>query len=108
MWTRGGLLARPRAAVVARRPRMRFLAIWPVTAALFAISPLLAPGSLSSTSLLTVLPFAGVLAIAAIGETLVIQQGGLDLSVPGGISLGAVVVSTYASGSNIGLWVIIA
>jgi ribose transport system permease protein len=89
-----------------RLPRPRFIAIWPVTAALFAISPLLAPGSLSRTSLLDVLPFAGVLAIAAIGETLVIQQGGLDLSVPGGISLGAVVVTTHASGSDTVLWVL--
>ena len=88
-----------------RMPRPRFVAIWPVTAALFAISPLLAPGSLSSTSLLDVLPFAGVLAIAAIGGTLVIQQGGLDLSVPGGISLGAVVVTIHASGSGEILWI---
>lgn len=92
----------------ARLPRPRFVAIWPVTAALFAISPLLAPGSLSRSSLLDVLPFAGVLAIAAIGETLVIQQGGLDLSVPGGISLGAVVVTTYAHSDNLGLWIILA
>jgi ribose transport system permease protein len=89
-------------------PRPRFIAIWPLTAVLFAISPLLAPGSLSSTSLLDVLPFAGVLAIAAIGETLVIQQGGLDLSVPGGISLGAAVITTYASDSDVALWVILA
>ncbi len=33
------------------------------------------------------LPFAAVLAIAAMGQTLVVQQGGIDLSVPGMISL---------------------
>jgi ribose transport system permease protein len=97
----------PRRAWI-RSARLRFIAIWPVTAVLFAISPLLASGSLSSTSLLDVLPFAGVLAIAAIGETLVIQQGGLDLSAPGGISLGAVVVTTHPHGSNIALWVALA
>jgi ribose transport system permease protein len=89
-------------------PRLRFIAIWPATAALFAVSPMLAPGSLSSTALLNVLPFAGVLAIATIGATLVIQQGGLDLAVPGGISLGAVVVTTHASGGNVALWVVLA
>ncbi|HEY8582232.1 MAG TPA: hypothetical protein VIL49_04770, partial [Capillimicrobium sp.] len=58
-----------------------FTAIWVVTALLFAISPLIADGALSKGSLNAMLPFAGVLAIAAIGQTLVIQQGGLDLSV---------------------------
>jgi ribose transport system permease protein len=92
-----------------RLPRPRFFAIWLVTAALFAISPLLASGSLSGSSLLTVLPFTGVLAIATIGQTLVIQQGGLDLSVPGGISLGAVMVTKYAGGGgNLVFYIVLA
>jgi ribose transport system permease protein len=41
-----------------------------------------------------------VLAIAAIGQTLVIQQGGLDLSVPGVISVAAVLVTKYPGGSD--------
>jgi ribose transport system permease protein len=69
-----------------------FVAVWIATALLFAISPLLASGSLSQSALQAMLPFAGILAIAAIGQTLVIQQGGLDLSVPGLFSLGAVLV----------------
>jgi ribose transport system permease protein len=40
------------------------------------------------------LPFAAVLAIAGLGQMLVVQQGGIDLSVAGGISL-AVVISTH-------------
>lgn len=60
------------------------------TAALFALSPVLAPGSLGSAPLLSMLPFAAVLAIAAAGQTLVVQQRGLDLSVPGMLALGAV------------------
>lgn len=71
-----------------------FVAIWIATALLFAISPLLASGSLSRDALEAMLPFAGILAIAAIGQTLVIQQGGLDLSVAGLFSLGAVLVVT--------------
>lgn len=81
-----------------------FLAIWPVTALLFVISPLLASGSLSHDSLTAMLPFAGVLAIAAIGQTLVIQQGGLDLSVPGTFSLGVVLVVVVPSGDPSKLW----
>lgn len=68
----------------------RSSAIWLVTAALFAVSPLVAPGSLATAPLLSMLPFAAVLAIAAAGQTLVVQQRGLDLSVPGMMALGAV------------------
>jgi ribose transport system permease protein len=46
------------------------------------------------------LPFAAVLAIAAIGQTLVIQQGGIDLSVPGVISLSVVLVTHIPNGDN--------
>ncbi|MCR1785255.1 ABC transporter permease [Nocardioides carbamazepini] len=60
------------------------------TALLFGLSPLVAPGSLGSAPLLSMLPFAAVLAIAAAGQTLVVQQRGLDLSVPGMLALGAV------------------
>lgn len=71
----------------------RYTAIWIATVALFAISPLIAPGSLGSAPLLSMLPFAAVLAIASVGQTLVVQQRGLDLSVPGMIALGAVLVT---------------
>jgi ribose transport system permease protein len=82
-----------------------FGAIWVATAVLFALSPLLAEGSLSGTAVEgTLLPFAGILAIAAIGQTLVIQQGGLDLSVPGTLSLGVVLAVTIPEGNNGELW----
>jgi ribose transport system permease protein len=71
----------------------RFGAVWWATAALFGFSPLLAPGSLGSSSLLSMLPFAAVLAIATLGQTLVVQQRGLDLSVPGSMALAAVLVT---------------
>jgi ribose transport system permease protein len=47
------------------------------------------------------LPFAAILAIAAVGQTLVVQQGGLDLSAPGMISLSAALV-TKAPGHDSG------
>lgn len=78
----------------------RFSAIWLATALLFAISPLLAPGSDSRSALLSTLPFAAILAIAAIGQTLVIQQRGLDLSVPGMITLATIIVTKYPSGAE--------
>lgn len=66
-------------------------------AILAAVSPLLASGSLSSSALLSMLPFAAILAIAAVGQTLIIQQAGIDLSVPGAISASAMIMNTVAA-----------
>lgn len=84
-----------------RAPRAgRFTAVWVATLVLFAVSPLLASGSVSHSALLSMLPFAAILAIAAIGQTLVVQQGGLDLSVPGGIALAAAMVTKIPGGDG--------
>jgi ribose transport system permease protein len=64
-----------------------------MTAALFAVSPLIAPGSLSSSAVSSMLPFAAILAIASLGQALVITHGGIDLSVPGAMALAAICVT---------------
>ena len=73
----------------------RFSAIWIATAALFAVSPIVAPGSLSHAAIFSMLPFAAILAVVAVGQTLVVQQRGLDLSVPGAISLAALLITKF-------------
>jgi ribose transport system permease protein len=78
----------------------RYFAILPVTVLLFILGGLVVPGSLSLSSLLTVFAFAGILAVAAAGQTLVIQQGGLDLSAPGVISLSAVMITLVPGGQD--------
>ncbi len=60
----------------------------------------LAPSSVSRGALLGMLPFASVLAIAALGQTLVVQQGGIDLSVPGAMSLTIVISTHQAQGQD--------
>jgi ribose transport system permease protein len=70
------------------------------TLALFVASALLASTSVSQGALRGMLPFAAVLAIAALGQTLVIQQGGIDLSVPGAISLMVVIVTHEPKGDD--------
>jgi ribose transport system permease protein len=70
-------------------------AIWAATGLLFLVSWATTPQSVSQSSILGMLPFASVLAIAAVGQTLVIQQGGIDLSVPGVISITAIIVTHY-------------
>lgn len=89
-----------------RLPRGPYVAIWPATALLFAISPFVAGGSVSASALRSTLPFAAILAIVGIGQTLVIQQRGLDLSVPGVISLSAILITKLPAGSGAGsgLW----
>ena len=69
------------------------------TVALIILSALLAPSSVSQGAVLGMLPFAAVLAIVGLGQMLVVQQGGIDLSVPGSISL-AVVIVTHMPNEN--------
>ena len=70
------------------------------TVALFAVSLVFASTSLSRGVLLTMLPFAAALAIAALGQTLVVMQGGIDLSIAGGLSLYVVILTHYPNGVN--------
>jgi ribose transport system permease protein len=70
--------------------------IWLATILLFVISFVIAPGTMRPSSLLTMLPFAGILAIISVGQTLVIQQRGLDLSAPGIMSLSGLIVAQVA------------
>jgi len=60
---------------------------------LFIISAIFAPSSVSKGAVLGMLPFAAVLAIIGVGQTLVVQQGGIDLSVAGSVSLTVVFVT---------------
>ena len=70
------------------------------TAALFVASLVFAPSSVTRGTLLTMLPFASALAIASLGQTLVVMQGGIDLSVAGGLSLYVVILTKYPAGDN--------
>ena len=71
-----------------------FVTIVGSTIALIILCFLFAPSAISQGALVGSLPFAAVLAIVGLGQMLVVQQGGFDLSVPGGVSL-AVVVATH-------------
>ncbi len=68
--------------------------------ALAGASVVFARSSVSGGALQGMLPFAAVLAIAGLGQTLVVQQGGIDLSVPGAISLTVVICTHQADGVN--------
>jgi ribose transport system permease protein len=83
------------------------------TALLFVLGGMVQPESVGSGALSGMVPFAAILAVAALGQTLVIQQGGIDLSVAGMISLSGVIVAYFSHAhpgedSTIGLGLVVA
>lgn len=74
------------------------------TVLLMVVGAFFAPSSVSRGALLGMLPYASVLAVAGLGQTLVVQQGGIDLSVPGGISLTVVIMTHEANGQDDRVW----
>lgn len=77
-----------------------FWAIAIATILVFVLGAVIAPSSVSHSAIIGMVPFAAVLAIAGLGQLLVVQQGGIDLSVAGGISLAVVIVTHEPDGDN--------
>jgi ribose transport system permease protein len=81
------------------------------TAVLVIIGSLLAPSTINSAAILSTLPYFAILAMPSIGQHLVIQQRGLDLSVAGIMSFTAVIVTKLPDGSlevgTVIFWVIV-
>lgn len=67
--------------------------VWFATIAVFVVSAIIAPGTVRGSSLLAMLPFASILAIVAVGQTLAIQQRGLDFSCVAMVGLGGILVA---------------
>ncbi len=70
------------------------------TIALIGVCLLFAPSSLSHGALEGSLPFAAIIAIVGLGQLLVVQQGGFDLSLAGGVSLAVVISTHYPQGDD--------
>ncbi len=71
------------------------------TALLVLIGGIAAPSTVTSAAILSTLPYFAILAVASIGQHLVIQQRGLDLSTAGIMSFTAVVVTKLPDGSTV-------
>ncbi|MGH6925065.1 MAG: ABC transporter permease, partial [Propylenella sp.] len=80
-----------------KKPLHRLLIVTLATVALIVGGGIIAPSTVSVSALQLMLPFFAVLAVASIGQHLVIQQRGLDLSVAGIMSFAAVIVSALPS-----------
>ena len=59
-----------------------------------------APSSLTLGALSGSLPFAAIIAIVGLAQLLVVQQGGFDLSVAGGVSLAVVIATHFPDGND--------
>jgi ribose transport system permease protein len=78
----------------------RSAGIWLAAGLIFALSAAFEPNSLGDSALASLWPFTALLILAAVGQTLVIQQRGIDLSVPGFISVSVVIVTRIPNGNS--------
>ncbi len=82
----------------------RYLPVYIAIALLVGVAAIWAPATLHAPSLRAIAPFGTFLAIAALGQMLVIMTGGIDLSVPGTITLAAVLVVGVGDASDERIW----
>jgi ribose transport system permease protein len=73
-------------------------------ALLVVVAAIWAPATLRGPALSAIAPFGTFLAIAALGQMLVIMTGGIDLSVPGTVTLAAVVTVGVGQASDERVW----
>lgn len=82
----------PSSALTAFVVASRYMPVFIAIGVLLVVAMIWAPATLGSVPLRAIAPLAAVLAIAALGQMLVIMTGGIDLSVPGTMSLAAVIM----------------
>ncbi len=85
--------------IASLKPPRGFVTVVISTIALLVVCTFFAPSSVSAGGLAGSLPFAAIIAIVGLGQMLVVQQGGFDLSLAGGVSL-AVVITTHLAGGD--------
>ena len=78
----------------------RFLAIWVALAGLMLLGALFLPRSVQPSAVISILPLAAFLAIAAMGQALVIMARGIDLSVPAIVTLSSTLLLGVSGGSD--------
>ena len=98
----------PSSAVTSFVVASRYLPVYVALLLLVIVASIWAPATLSGVALRAIAPYGAVLGLAALGQMLVIMTGGIDLSVPGTMSLAAVIMVGVGNGSNEHIWVAIA
>jgi ribose transport system permease protein len=82
----------PSSALTAFVVASRYMPVYVAIVLLLVVARTWAPATLTSASMSAIAPYATFLAIAALGQMLVIMTGGIDLSVPGTFTLAGLIV----------------
>jgi ribose/xylose/arabinose/galactoside ABC-type transport system permease subunit len=98
----------PASALTSLVVASRYLPVYLALLLLVIVASIWAPATLSSVALRAIAPYGAVLGIAALGQMLVIMTGGIDLSVPGTMSLAAVIMVGVGDASNENIWIAVA
>jgi len=83
----------------------RYVPVYLAIVLLVIVASIWAPATLSSAGLSAIAPFGTFLAIASLGQMLVVMTGGIDLSVPGTLTLGALIMVGVGQVSNDRIWI---
>lgn len=78
----------------------RYLSVWIAIGLLLIGAYFIAPATLTRTSFTAVLPLTSFLALAALGQMLVVMTGGIDLSIPGTMTLAAIMAVGIAENND--------
>jgi ribose/xylose/arabinose/galactoside ABC-type transport system permease subunit len=83
------ILRAPSAAVTSFVVASRYLPVYIAMIVLIVVAAIWVPATLGSVALSAIAPYGALLGIAALGQMLVVMTGGIDLSVPGTLTLAA-------------------
>ncbi|MCC6615728.1 MAG: ABC transporter permease [Anaerolineae bacterium] len=78
----------------------RYIPVWVANLLLLIVILITTPATISQTSFSTTLPLVAFLAIAAMGQMLVVMTGGIDLSIPNVMTLVAMIVVGAGAGTD--------
>jgi ribose/xylose/arabinose/galactoside ABC-type transport system permease subunit len=70
----------------------RYMPVYLALVLLVVVASIWAPATLGAVALSAIAPFGALLGITALGQMLVIMTGGIDLSIPGTLTLAAMIV----------------
>lgn len=83
----------------------RYMPVYIALLVLAVVAAIWVPAALSGVALAAIAPFGALLGLAALGQMLVIMTAGIDLSVPGTITISALIVVGVGQQSDDRLWI---
>lgn len=104
------ILRAPSAAATSFVVASRYLPVYIAMIVLIVVAAIWVPATLGSVALSAIAPYGALLGIAALGQMLVVMTGGIDLSVPGTLTLAAALMVGVGQQSDerIGIAILVA